>query len=84
MSEDNKDTTVKLAPAKEPALPVSKKKKYTDAETKKPGSPIETPFKHGDARNKVLKEMNDLAVIEEGEPVIRLKQGELSLENKNE
>lgn len=38
--------------------------KYNDAETKKPGSPIETPYKHGDVRIKKH------GVVE---PVIKLK-----------
>lgn len=35
------------------------KPKYDDAETKKPGSPIETPFKYGDHRNGTNKNIED-------------------------
>lgn len=34
--------------------------KYDDAETKKPGSPIETPYKYGDPRNKRIKQQSEL------------------------
>lgn len=41
------------------------KPKYNDADTKKQGSSIETPYKHGDLRNKLrnLPKVEDKAVI---------------------
>lgn len=52
------------------------KPKYNDADTKKEGSLIETPFKHSDSRNK----LRDIANLK-GEPVVKLTEsGELKIE----
>jgi hypothetical protein len=40
------------------------KKKYTEKETRKPGSTIETPFKHGDSRNKEVLEKQKKVIKE--------------------
>ncbi len=39
-----------------------KPSKYNDADTKKEGSPIETPFKHSDAR-RILRDANKETVV---------------------
>lgn len=44
-----------------------KSKKYNDADTKKEGSPIETPFKHMDARNKVHVPKKKVIIIDKEE-----------------
>lgn len=44
--------------------PKKKPKKYDDAETRKPGLPIETPYKHGDSRSKQFRGKRDIVVTE--------------------
>lgn len=40
--------------------PKKKPAKYDDAETKKEGLPIETPYKHGDLRSKKKRDISTL------------------------